>query len=141
MHFSAFFIAATALWATSATATCFQSGANWGDHGVAKTQLADACKELRGHYDPSESYGNCRNSPTENKSFKFSIDNRTGGGADISQDECYRNLGQQIDNCGHGGQATHGGLTYRYKLYNNVVVYKAAVADTDRADPNSGKCK
>ena len=140
MHFSAFLIVATALCATSASGKCFNSGQNWGDHKVAKDQLADACKELGKTYAPGEVNVRCRNNPSGSESYKFEIENSTGGDAQVSQDECQRNIGDQIDRCGHGGQVTLSGIQFRYVLYNRSVAYEAAVADTDRGDPNKGKC-
>ena len=117
MHFSNFLIAATALCATSASADCFGSGYHWGDHPAAKTQLADACTELQGNYEPGEVLSKCRNNP-EGGSYNFKIENHTGGSIDISQDECEREIGGQIDNCGHGGEVKRANVWFRYGLYN-----------------------
>lgn len=118
MHFSTFLIAATALYAVSASGKCFQHGQNWGDHPAAKAQLAEACKELKGKYTPRELRGRCRKNPSRQVSYIFVVENYTGEDAQISQDECERNIGAQIDNCGHGGEITTPGMRYRYVLYN-----------------------
>lgn len=141
MQLSTFLVVVTAVYATAVSGKWFKTGQHWGDHGVAKAQLANACVEMKGNYDPSEVYGTCRNSPSANVSFKFEIENETGGRINISEDECRRNIGAQIDHCGHGGQITVSGVRFRYVLWiNRVVIYKTAVADTHRGDPNKGKC-
>lgn len=117
MHFSTFLLAAIALCVTSASATCFNTGQNWGDHQRAKDQLADACKELRGTYKPGEKAGVCRNSAAGGVSYAFEIQNQLSRDAKVSQDECERNIGDQIDDCGHGGQITLSGIRFRYILY------------------------
>ncbi|MCJ1347796.1 hypothetical protein MMC31_006025, partial [Peltigera leucophlebia] len=112
MHFSTFLIAATALCAASASGKCFQHGQNWGDHPAAKAQLAEACKELKGKYTPSELRGRCRNNPSWQVSYVFEVENNTGEDAQVSQDDCERNIGAQIDSCGHGGEITTSGMRY-----------------------------
>ncbi|ERF74334.1 hypothetical protein EPUS_02021 [Endocarpon pusillum Z07020] len=121
MHFSTFLIAAIALCATSASGKCFQTGKNWGDHAEAKKQLANACNELKGTYHPRQIAARCRYNSPGQVSYIFEIENYNSGDAQIPQDECERNLGAQIDNCGHGGEATHAGVRFR-------------------ADPNKGSC-
>lgn len=140
MHFSTFLVAATALCATSASGKCFGSGQNWGDHTEAKTQLADACKDLSGKYAPGEASEQCRNKPGGGESYKFKIENHTGRDVQVSQDECELEIGDQIDRCGHGGEAKVSGVWFRYVFIQQVVVCEAAVADTDRGDPNKGSC-
>lgn len=118
MHFSTFLIAATALCATSASGKCFQHGQHWGDHPAAKEQLAEACKDLKGKYTPNELRGRCRYNPSGQVSYNFEIQNYTGEDAQISQDECERNIGAQIDHCGHGGEIVTSGIRFRYVLCN-----------------------
>lgn len=118
MHFSTFLVAATALCATSVSGSCFNTGQNWGDHAVAKAQLTEACKDLEGTYTSSEVRQRCRNKPTGGESYNFKIENHTGKDANISQDECEREIGAQIDNCGHGGEVKHANVWFRYVLYN-----------------------
>lgn len=114
MQFSTSLVALIALYATSAYGKCFQTGENWGDHQVAKAQLAFACAEMQGDFGPGVVRGTCRNSPSADKSFRFEIQNETGQDASIEQNECERNIGAQIDNCGHGGQITTSGVRFRY---------------------------
>lgn len=121
MHFSTFLVAATALCATSVSGSCFNTGQNWGDHAVAKAQLTEACKDLEGTYTSSEVRQRCRNKPTGGESYNFKIENHTGKDANISQDECEREIGAQIDNCGHGGEVKHANVWFR-------------------GDPNKGSC-
>lgn len=118
MYFSTFLVAAIALCATSASGKCFQTGQNWGDHQQAKAQLAIACNELKGNYAPRTVAARCRNNPSGSTSFNFEIENYTGGNANISQDECERNIGAQIDNCGHGGEVTYSDVRFRYLFYS-----------------------
>lgn len=118
MHFSTFLVAAIALCATSAFGKCFNSGRNWGNHKVAKDELAKACNELKGIYDPGEIATRCRNNADKTTSFVFEIENKTGEEANISQGECKRNIGDQIDKCGHGGEVTYSGMRFRYVFYN-----------------------
>lgn len=118
MHFPTFLIAATALCATSASGKCFNTGQNWGDHATAKAQLTEACKELSGHYSPNEISQKCRNNPAGGESYAFRIENHTGTDIQVSQDECFREIGDQIDNCGHGGAVTHANVYFRYVFYN-----------------------
>ena len=118
MQISNFLIAVTALCATSASAKCFNTGKNWGNHDVAKAELVSACIEMAGPFAPGQTKTRCRNSPTEDKSFKFELQNETGNTAGISADECQRNIGAQIDNCGHGGEITTSGVRFRYVLNN-----------------------
>lgn len=116
MHFNSFLTAATvALGATCVSSKCFQSGQNWGNHAVAKAELAQACKQLQGHYGRNEVRTRCRNSGPV--SFVFEIQNKGNGDTVISEAECNRNIGAQIDNCGHGGEITHSGVRFRYVLY------------------------
>lgn len=118
MHFSTFLIAAIALYATSASGKCFQTGENWGDHGPAKRELAKACQELRGNYQPRQVAARCRFNSAGSVSYVFEIENYNSGNAEISQSECERNIGAQIDNCGHGGEVTNGGVRFRYLSYD-----------------------
>lgn len=117
MQISSFLIAGIALGATCVSGRCFQSGQNWGDHGVAKAELAQACKELQGRYASNEVRTRCRNSGPV--SFVFEIQNEQRAVTTISEEECNRNIGAQIDNCGHGGQISHSGVRFRYVLYKS----------------------
>ncbi|KAL9599925.1 MAG: hypothetical protein Q9219_003487 [cf. Caloplaca sp. 3 TL-2023] len=121
MHYSAFLYAATALCATSVSARCFQSGENWGDHGVAKGQLREACKGFAGNYYAGQPWTLYRNSPTESKCFVFEVQNEASHSRSLSQDYCESQNGREIDNCGHGGEEFINGWRFR-------------------GDPNSGKC-
>lgn len=113
MQFPSSLIAAiVALGATCVSGKCFQSGQNWGDHGVAKAELAKACAELQGTYTPGQVGVRCRNSGPI--SYVFEIENEGNANAQVSQDECERNIGAQIDNCGHGGEISHSGTRFRY---------------------------
>lgn len=114
MQLSTFLLALTALYTTVVSGTCFHTGQNWGDHGIAKAQLANACIELSGHYNSGAVRGNCRKNPKANESYKFEIRNNAGRAIDIGQDECNRNIGAQIDNCGHGGAISVSGVYFRY---------------------------
>ena len=116
MHFPIFLTAAaaTALFATSASAGCFNSGEHWGSHGNAKTTLAQACADITGNFTSNQGKNICRNAITSNLSYKFQINNGNGGNATISPAECKANIGGIIDNCGHGGQDTINGVLYRY---------------------------
>ncbi len=118
MHFSTFLVAAIALCATSAFGKCLKSGRNWGDHEVAKEELAKACNELKGIYAPGQIAKRCRNNVDKTTSFMFEIENKTDRDANISQGECERNIGDQIDRCGHGGEVTYSGMRFRYVFYN-----------------------
>lgn len=118
MHFSSFLTAAIALYATSASGRCFNTGKNWGDHGEAKKQLANACKELKGTYQPRQVAARCRYNSRGQVSYVFEIENNNSGNTHVSQDECEKNIGAQIDNCGHGGEKTYGGVRFRYISYN-----------------------
>lgn len=124
MHFSSFL--ATATIALSAicgvSGTCFHSGQNWGDHGVAKGELAEACKKLQGTYNVGQVRNVCRNSGPI--SYRFEIKNGGGGDVRISQADCNRYIGEQIDHCGHGGQITRSGTRFRYvsSLVTTVII-------------------
>lgn len=118
MHFSTFLVAATALCATCASGKCFRSGQNWGDHAAAKTELSEACKDLRGGYAAGDVRQKCRNKPGGGESYKFKIENHTGTDIQVSQDECEREIGDQIDRCGHGGEAKVSNVWFRYVLSN-----------------------
>ncbi|KAI9888558.1 MAG: hypothetical protein M1814_006828 [Vezdaea aestivalis] len=114
MQYSTILSAAAAvalLSATSVSGTCFQSGANWGNHGVAKARLAEACKSMKGHYDAKENYSVCRNSG--GNSYVFQIKNNNNQGVEVSESYCNAYIGEQIDRCGHGGKVTHSGVEYR----------------------------
>ncbi|MCJ1467753.1 hypothetical protein MMC07_006378 [Pseudocyphellaria aurata] len=122
MHFTTFLVAAAALCATSASGECFNTGQNWGDHAVAKAKLAEACgEELARDYGSNDAHQKCKDNSAGNESYVFRIENHTGGGIQVSYDECVREIGAQIDNCGHGGAVTHAGVYYR-------------------GDPNKGSC-
>ena len=116
MHFSTFLTAAaaTALCATSASAGCFNTGEHWGSHGDAKTTLAAACGEITGTFTGNQGKTVCRNAPTPNLSYVFTISNGNGGDVSVSQSDCEANIGGIIDNCGHGGADTINGVEYRY---------------------------
>ncbi|MDI1488531.1 MAG: hypothetical protein OHK93_007806 [Ramalina farinacea] len=109
MQLTTFLAAATALCATSASAGCFDTGENWGNHPEAKFQLASACGDLQGTYGAGQIRDACRNSRLEEKSFAFQIHNENGGDAVVTQAQCEQNIGGIIDNCGHGGKETFGG--------------------------------
>ncbi len=114
MQLSSYLIALTALCATSASA-CFNTGENWGNHDEAKAQLKDVCNtKLAGSFGTGEYREYCRNNSDRSKSYQFKITNQSGGAVTISRDECYRDIGEQIDNCGHGGEGNHGGVIFRY---------------------------
>lgn len=117
MRFFTSSIVPIALYATSVYGKCFNTGENWGDHGVAKAELHEACIELQGPYSPRQVAALCRNSPSSDKSFIFEMENLSSENAEISQDECERNIGAQIDNCGHGGEISHSGTRFRYVSY------------------------
>lgn len=85
---------------------------------MANDQLAEACSELQGTYTAREIASRCRNSPDGQVNYVFEIVNATRGNAQISQDECERNIGAQVDNCGRGGETEHSGIRFRYVLYN-----------------------
>jgi hypothetical protein len=116
-HFSTFLTAAFALYATSVSGKCFQTGENWGDHDEAKEQLANACNELRGNYQAREVATRCRNNPSEEKSYIFEIENYNSRTTYVTQEECEDKIGAQIENCGHGGQKEYDSVRFRYILY------------------------
>lgn len=95
---------------------CFQSDKNWGNHDVVKKQQITACKELRRIYRSRQVAARCRNNSTAQGSYIFEIENCTDRNADISQDECERNIRAQIDNCDHDDEVTHSGVRFRYVL-------------------------
>lgn len=113
MQFSTLLIGAVTalLGATTVSGKCFQTGENWGDHTVAKRELSAACDQLKGHYGADEIAQKCR--AVDGKSFVFLIQNKTPDITEISKDECMRNIGAQIDNCGHGGEITVSGVRFR----------------------------
>ena len=113
MHYTTFLYAATALYATSVSSYCFRTGANWGDHGVAKAQLAEACKEFKGNYNANQPWRVCRDSPTEDKSFVFQVQNAVNHGRFYPQDKCEEHIGREIDHCGHGGEENIQGWVIR----------------------------
>ena len=114
MHSSTFLLIATALCATSASA-CFNTGENWGNHDDAKAALSDACYGITGPYGSQQVKQVCGNDPkSDNKSYNFKINNKSGRDVTISQADCETNIGGIIDNCGHGGEETVGGVVYRY---------------------------
>lgn len=116
MHFSTFLTAAatTALFATSASAACFNTGEHWGNHDNAKTTLANACADITGTFTPNQGKNVCRNAVTSNLSYNFQITNENGGDVTVSQADCESHIGGIIDNCGHGGQDNINGVLYRY---------------------------
>lgn len=127
MQFSTASIVAIALYATSAYGKCFNTGQNWGDHSVAKEQLRQACIQLAGPYNPHQTASRCRNSPSSNVSYRFEIENTTNQRSGISADECMRNIGAQIDNCGHGGEIINSGTRFRYVNYVYIYIYMQQV--------------
>lgn len=98
---------------SSASAKCFQTGQNWGDHAVAKSRLDDACKTMQGRYAQGEVFSQCRNGQ-DFRSFKFEIQNNNDHEVHISHYQCVTTISREIDNCGHGGQETFDHVRYRY---------------------------
>lgn len=103
----------TAACVSFASAKCFQSGENWGNHDVAKASLNDACNRMQGKYKPGEIFNQCRDG-SDFRSFEFEIQNNNGFEVTVSHDGCVKTISREIDNCGHGGQETFAGVRYRY---------------------------
>ena len=138
MHYSAFLYAVTtALCATSVSSRCFQSGDNWGDHGKAKAELAEACKELKGNYNAGQPWSVCRNNGGH--SLVFEVKNTARYGRTYAEDVCRANIGREIDNCGHGGEETIDGWQFRYVRRQDmsllVLTYIGAILTMGTARP------
>ncbi|KAI4095434.1 MAG: hypothetical protein L6R37_007074 [Teloschistes peruensis] len=113
MHLFTIYTLIAALCASSASANCFQTGQNWGNH-------EDACNVMKGNYKPGEIFTQCRNAPGF-ESYEFKITNHNGRTTSVSYDACVSTITREIQNCGHGSEETFGGVTYR-------------------GDPNKRKC-
>lgn len=114
MHLSTFLVTATALCATSASAGCFNTGKNWGNHDQAKSALSQGCHGITGPYGSQSVKQVCQNAISPNLSFNFQVNNKSGRAVTISQADCEKHIGGIIDNCGHGGDVTVNGVVYRY---------------------------
>ncbi|KAL9576652.1 MAG: hypothetical protein Q9203_007699, partial [Teloschistes exilis] len=85
---------------------------NWGNHDDAVNALKDACNVMKDNYKPGEIFTQCRNAPGF-ESYEFKITNNNGGTTSVSYDACVSTITREIQYCGHGGEETFGGVTYR----------------------------
>ncbi|KAL8632181.1 hypothetical protein Q9189_002091 [Teloschistes chrysophthalmus] len=109
---STIFTLVAALCASSASAKCFNTGQNWCNHDDAVNALKDACNPMKGNYKPGEVFSHCRDAPGF-ESYEFKITNNNGQTTFVSYDACVSTITREIQNCGHGGEETFGGVTYR----------------------------
>ncbi|KAG7001354.1 hypothetical protein G7Y79_00032g067070 [Physcia stellaris] len=118
------FIAVYALYASQASAGCYDGGAKWGNKDDAVKKLTDACSsELVGNYAPGGDRKACRPG-LGGGSYEFEIRNTNVYSIYISQDACVADLRIWIDNCTYGGKTGDMG---------DLGIFK-------RGDPNSGNC-
>ena len=106
-------IALTAFLVSSASARCFQTGANWPGIGDPVGKLNGVCEKSKGRYDASEVYSVCVNGP-QNIRYNFQIKNISGEGRDLPKNECISGLSKEIVNCGKGGESSYANWQYRY---------------------------
>ncbi|KAL9621570.1 MAG: hypothetical protein Q9160_003962 [Pyrenula sp. 1 TL-2023] len=106
------FISITALLLSSASATCFKTGAKWPGIGDPVNSLDGVCDKSKGHYDASEAYSVCINGE-DGIRYNFEIRNTSGGPLDLSANECIGGLSKEIVNCPRGGESSSGNWRYR----------------------------
>ncbi|KAL8677658.1 MAG: hypothetical protein Q9186_005941, partial [Xanthomendoza sp. 1 TL-2023] len=112
MRLSTVLAIVTAVGASTASAKCFNTGQNWVDHDDAKSKLNDACNSIQGNFGPGEIRNECRDAP-DFRSYKFEVQNENKDNSVIvSHDACVKNIEREIDNCGHGGEETFGGIRF-----------------------------
>ena len=103
---------ATALCASSASATCYGSGAFWGStrrENDAISKLGGVCDNMKGTYKAGEVYTQCRGGLGGDK-YEFEARNQNNYAVSLSRDACITNLKRNIVNCDRGGYEVFGGL-------------------------------
>ena len=118
MQIIALLAAVTALCASGASATCYGSGAAWGNKDDARSKLNDACNTLAGTYAPNQDRSTCRNADSRNlpypEKIDFQVHNQNNYAVSLSKDVCITNLGHQITYCNAGGYETFSNVYFRY---------------------------
>lgn len=148
MQFLALLAAVTALCASGASATCYGSGADWGNKDDANKKLVDACNTLTGTYAPNQQRSACREAVGGGLfsagKYDFVVHNQNNYAFSLSPDVCVRNLRREITFCNAGGYETFGNVFFRYVGLSRFVCLGgrdcSTLADLRRADPDFGNC-
>lgn len=139
MQILAIFAIVTGVCAPFASAKCFNTGEHWGSHADAQSKLINACGVMEGYFYQDQTKHECRNG-IDFKAFNFELQNTRNGDQYISRDTCVEGIQREIDNCGRGGEETIGEIRFRY-VDQFAMVAETAVADSNRGDPNKGRCE
>ena len=102
---------ATALCASSASATCFNSGAFWrsdAQKNDAISKLGSVCDKMKGTYKAGEVFTQCRNGI--GGKYDFEARNQNNYAVSLARDVCITNLKRNIVNCDRGGYEVFSGL-------------------------------
>lgn len=102
-------VLAVAAAAGTAQATCFTSGASWGNDGAAAARGAinDLCDQrvLAGYFNPGQAKTACANLPG-GKRADFRVLWLGRGGLTLNVADCKLRLTNEVNGCSRGGRST-----------------------------------